>query len=49
MVEEINIFTGKENRLTFQQVFAKTFMCKYQLQLYPFDTQVMVLWDISVL
>ena len=49
VVEEINIFTGKENRLTFQQVFAKTFMCKYQLQLYPFDTQVMVLWDISVL
>ena len=40
IVEEINIFTGKKNRLTFQQVFAKTFRCKYQLQLYPFDTQV---------
>ena len=40
VVEEIDIFTGIENTLTFQQVFAKTFQCKYQLQLYPFDTQV---------
>ena len=40
VVEEINIFTGQENRLTFQQVFAKTFKCQYELQLYPFDTQV---------
>jgi hypothetical protein len=41
VVEEIDIFTGKENRLTFQDVFSKTFQCQYKLQLYPFDTQVL--------
>ena len=40
VVEEIDIFTGEENRLTFQQVFSKTFLCTYQFELYPFDTQV---------
>ena len=28
------------NRITFEQVYTKTFKCTYQLQLYPFDTQV---------
>ena len=40
IIEEINIFTGHDNRITFQQAYAKTFKCEYQLQLYPFDTQV---------
>ena len=40
IVEEINIFEGKFNRITFEQVYSKTFKCTYQLQLYPFDTQV---------
>ena len=53
-VEEINIFDGQDNRITFEQVgtnqaldsilrlqvYTKTFKCTYQLQLYPFDTQV---------
>ena len=39
-VEEINIFEGQFNRITFEQVYTKTFKCTYQLQLYPFDTQV---------
>ena len=39
-VEEINIFEGEFNRITFEQVYTKTFKCTYQLQLYPFDTQV---------
>ena len=42
ILEEINIFTGKDNRITFQQVYSKTFKCEYQLQLYPFDTQVLI-------
>ena len=37
--EEINIFEGIENKITFQQVYSKSFKCVYQLQLYPFDTQ----------
>jgi len=40
IVEEINIFEGAFNRITFEQVYTKTFKCTYQLQLYPFDTQV---------
>ena len=42
-MEEINIFEGDENRITFQQVYSKEFKCVYQLQLYPFDTQVITL------
>ena len=42
-VEEINIFEGQFNRITFEQVYTKTFKCTYQLQLYPFDTQVKAL------
>ena len=42
VIEEINIFTGGDNRITFQQVYSKSFKCEYQLQLYPFDTQVML-------
>ena len=37
--QEINIFEGQFNRITFEQVYTKTFKCTYQLQLYPFDTQ----------
>ena len=40
VLEEINIFEGHQNRITFQQVYSKTFKCVYQLELYPFDTQV---------
>ena len=40
MKEEINIFEGIENKITFQQVYSKSFKCVYQLQLYPFDTQL---------
>ena len=34
-------FLGSLNRITFQEVYTKTFKCEYQLQLYPFDTQVL--------
>jgi len=39
-VDEINIFSGEDNRITFHQLFTKVFECEYELQLYPFDTQV---------
>ena len=38
---EINIFSGSENRITFQQVYSKFFQCEYLLHLYRFDTQVL--------
>jgi len=40
VVDEIDIFKGSENRITFDKGFTKTLQCEYQLQLYPFDTQV---------
>ena len=39
VMEEINIFEGSDNKITFQQVYAKEFKCVYLLQYYPFDTQ----------
>ena len=47
-VEEINIFEGQFNRITFEQVYTKTFKCTYQLQLYPFDTQVRIMFSLSL-
>lgn len=36
----IQPYLGEENRMTFQEIYTKTFQCVYELQLYPFDTQV---------
>lgn len=40
VLEEIDIFTGDDNKIIFDQVYSKTFKCEYQLDMYPFDTQV---------
>ena len=39
-VDETEIFKGGENTLFMQQVYTWQFQCKYNLQSYPFDTQV---------
>ena len=39
-VDEKEIFRGDENRLQMQQVYTLQFQCLYDLQNYPFDTQV---------
>ena len=39
-MDEAEIFEGAENRLTMNQTYTWEFQCKYQLQRYPFDTQV---------
>ena len=39
-VDEAEIFEGAQNRLTMNQTYTWEFQCKYQLQRYPFDTQV---------
>ena len=39
-VEEIEEFEGAENRMTMNQTYTWEFQCKYELQRYPFDTQV---------
>ena len=39
-MDEAEIFEGSENRLTMDQMYTWEFQCNYQLQRYPFDTQV---------
>ena len=39
-VDEAEIFEGAENRLTMNQTYTWEFQCKYELQHYPFDIQV---------
>ena len=39
-VDEAEIFEGSENRLTMDQMYTWEFQCNYQLQRYPFDSQV---------
>ena len=41
-VDEAEIFEGAENSLTMKQTYTKEFQCKYELQRYPFDTQVTI-------
>ena len=41
-VDEAEIFEGTENRLTMYQTYTWEFQCKYELQRYPFDTQVIM-------
>ena len=40
-VDEVEIFEGRENRITMVQTYSKKFHCTYLLHDYPFDTQVL--------
>ena len=40
-VDEAEIFEGAEHKLTMDQMYTWEFQCKYKLQRYPFDTQVL--------
>ena len=40
MVDEIEIFNGKGNRITMNQTYSKEFQCTYLIHWFPFDTQV---------
>ena len=40
VVDETEIYTGSENRLTMNQTYTREFQCIYELQRYPFDSQV---------
>ena len=39
-IDEVESFEGKENKLVMSQTYTKSFQCQYNLQKYPFDTQV---------
>ena len=40
VIDETEIFEGKDNKLAMYQTYTKSFQCLYNLQKYPFDTQV---------
>ena len=40
VVDEIEIFKGSENPIVMVQSYTKTFKCRYELIVFPFDTQV---------
>ena len=40
VVDEIEIFKGSENPIVMVQSYTKTFQCRYELLVFPFDTQV---------
>ena len=40
VVDEIEIFEGKDNRLTMNQTYSKEFQCTYLIQWFTFDIQV---------
>ena len=40
VTDEIEIFEGKDNRISMYQTYTKHFQCHYHLHRYPFDTQV---------
>ena len=40
ILDETDIFKGKDNKLVMSQTYTKSFQCQYNLQKYPFDTQV---------
>ena len=39
-IDEFESFKGKDNKLVMSQTYTKSFQCLYNLQKYPFDTQV---------
>ena len=47
-VDEAEIFEGDENTLMMTQTYTHEFQCKYMLQRYPFDTQVIVCLEIII-
>ena len=40
-------FKGQENSLIMTQSYTHEFQCVYQLEIYPFDTQVRT-WNLSI-
>ena len=39
-IDEVEYFQGSKNRITLNQTYTWQFQCKYELQRYPFDSQV---------
>ena len=40
ILDEVHIYKGIDSKLTLYQTYTKEFQCQYNLQRYPFDTQV---------
>ena len=42
VLEEVEIFKGAENSVIMEQTYTHKFQCLFQLERYPFDTQVFI-------
>ena len=49
VADEIEVFEGGENKLTMNQTYSKKFQCEYQLHRYPFDIQVVPIFQVLVI
>ena len=49
VIDETEIFEGKDNRLLMYQTYTKSFQCNYHLHLYPFDTQVFCCQTLAII
>ena len=49
VLDEVEVFKGKENPIAMVQSYTKSFKCKYDLLFFPFDTQVGVQVKFSML
>ena len=47
VVDETKIFKGSENTIIYERNYMKTFICKFNMEMYPFDTQTCVI-DLQV-
>ena len=47
VLDETHFFKGQENSLIMTQSYTHEFQCVYQLERYPFDTQVRT-WNLSI-
>ena len=43
VVDETKIFKGSENTIIYERNYMKTFICKFNMEMYPFDTQTCVI------
>ena len=39
VIDETKIFKGSENNLIYERSYMKTFICEFNMEMYPFDTQ----------
>ena len=47
VIDETKIYKGSENTIIYERTYMKTFICEFNMEMYPFDTQRCII-DIQV-